>query len=338
MLIEAVSDSGAEGSPSPTRAGTHRRPGVQKIATHYGLLIVFALVIVVFSIARPDTFPTLNNLRTILAQAAPPLILAAGLTVVLAMQDFDLSFGSMMGVANGVVVVLIVQAHTAWPVAVLVGILAAVIGGLINGTLVAILGGSSFIMTLATQVGFTGVEFWITNQNEIFQGLPNSFLALGQKTSLLGLNNAVWIAVVICLAVWILLEKTEAGRYMYAIGGNSEAARLSGVPVRKLRVFGFILVAVAAAVVGTLLAALSSGYTPNIGPPYLLPAYAAAFLGAAVFRPGEFNLLGSAVAVLFLGVIQTGLFMLNLPTYVINLVEAAILISAVLLSVMGSRR
>ena len=154
---------------------------------------------------------------------------------------------------------------------------------------------------------------------------------------MLGINNQVWIAVVACAAVWLTLERTEPGRYMYAIGSNAEAARLAGLNTRALRISGFVVVAVSAAVVGVMLASLTSSYTPNIGPPYLLPGYAAVFLGAAAFRPGQFNIAGSVVGVLFLGVIQTGLTMLNLQTYVINLVQSAILVAAVLLSRLGQR-
>jgi ribose transport system permease protein len=124
---------------------------------------------------------------------------------------------------------------------------------------------------------------------------------------------------------------------MYAVGGNPEAARLSGVRVTPLRVLGFVLVGVTAAVVGILITSVSGSYSPNGGTSYLLPAFAAAFLGAAVFRPGEFNVPGTVVGVLFLGVIQTGLIMLDFETYVINLVQGGILITAVLISRLGER-
>jgi ribose transport system permease protein len=102
-----------------------------------------------------------------------------------------------------------------------------------------------------------------------------------------------------------------------------------------LRLWGFVLIALAGAIVGVLLTSNSASYTPNFGTSYLLPAYAAAFLGAAVFRPGEFNIPGTVLGVVFLGVIQTGLTMLSLQTYIINLVQGAILVSAVLLSRLG---
>ena len=125
---------------------------------------------------------------------------------------------------------------------------------------------------------------------------------------------------------------------MYAIGGNPEAARLSGVRVLPLRVLGFVIVGVAGAVVGHPDHVSSAAPTRRTAATaYLLPAFAAVFLGAAVFRPGEFNVPGTVVGVLFLGVIQTGLIMLDFETYVINLVQGGILISAVLISRLGER-
>ena len=113
----------------------------------------------------------------------------------------------------------------------------------------------------------------------------------------------VWIALVVALVLWILLDATELGRFMYAIGGNEEAARLSGIRTRLLRTVGFMIVATTAAMVGILISAAGAGYTPNAGQYLLLPAYAGAFLGAACFRPGEFNIPGTVVGVLFLGTI-----------------------------------
>jgi len=205
-----------------------------------------------------------------------------------------------------------------------------------NGFMVAFLGGSSFIITLAMGTVLTGVEFGLTSQDTVYSGFPSAFTKIAGG-EFLGLSNLIWIAAVVAVIIWVLLERTEVGRYMYAIGGNAEAARLSGVRVRYLRLVGFVIVALAAAVVGLLLTSQSASYAPSLGISYLLPAFAAVFLGAAVFRPGEFNVLGTVIGVLFLGVIQTGLTMLNLETYLINLVQGGILITAVLVSRLGQR-
>jgi ribose transport system permease protein len=306
------------------------------IASRYGLLIAFLTAIAVFSLVRPSTFPTGTNAEAILTLAAPSLIVAVGLTVVLVMQDFDLSFGAMIGLAGGAVTTFAVTDHISWQLAILLVLGLGMLAGLLNGIMVAYLGGSSFIITLAMGTVLTGVEFALTHENTIYQGYPQAFLNIGSGTSL-GLNNEIWIAAVIVLLAWVLLDRTEMGRYMYAIGGNQEAARLSGLRVRPFRVIGFIGVGLAAAVVGILLISESGSYSPNGGTSYLLPAFAAVFLGAAVFRPGEFNIPGTVIGVLFLGVIQTGLIMLNFQTYVINLVQGGILIAAVLISRLGQR-
>jgi ribose transport system permease protein len=324
-------------APVPVDQGSRRSGSFSAAASRYGLLAAFLLTIVVFSIARPSTFPTGRNLESILTSAAPSLILALGLTVVLVMQDFDLSIGAMIGLASGAATDFMVTNGVSWFPAVLAVLGIAVIAGLVNGYMVAFLGGSSFIITLAMGTVLTGVEFALTKQNTVFSGFSPSFDNIASK-DWLGLSHQIWIAAVVAIIIWLLLDRSEIGRYMYAIGGNTEAARLSGVRVRVLRMLGFVIVAVAAAVVGLLLTSQSASYAPNIGTSYLLPAFAAVFLGAAVFRPGEFNVAGTIIGVLFLGVIQTGLTMLDLATYMINLVQGGILVTAVLVSRLGQRR
>jgi ribose transport system permease protein len=330
-----MSDAPAEAVRAP-RSG-RRAQVAATIVSRYGLLIAFAIMIVAFSVAVPDSFPTWANAESILTAAAPSAIVAVGLTVPLVMQDFDLSFGSMIGLAGGAAVVMMATYGAAWPLAVLVAVGLGLAVGVVNGYLIAFLGGSSFIITLAMGTILTGIEFAFTDQETIFSGVAEGYADIGQGEAFLGLNNQVWIALGIAAIVWVLLEKSEIGRYMYAIGGNPEAARLSGVRTRHIRLVGFVIVALCATVVGILLTAQSASSVPNTGVPYLLPAFAAAFLGSAVFRPGEFNILGTVVGTLFLGVIQTGLTMLELETFVINIVQGAILIAAVLLSQLGSR-
>ena len=278
----------------------------------------------------------MGHLKSILTLAAPALIIAAGLTVVLVMQDFDLSFAGMIGLAAGAVTYFMVEAGWNWALALVVVLLMGIAAGLISGFLVAGLGGASFIITLAMGTILTGIEFGFTDQETVFSGLDPDFTEIA-SSEILGFNTQIWIAAAIAGLIWLLLDRTEVGRYMNAIGGNAEAARLSGVRVRELRMAGFVVVGLAAAIVGLLITSRSASYSPNPGVSFLLPAFAAAFLGSAVFRPGAFNVPGTIVGVLFLGTIQTGLTMLDLETYVINLVQGTILISAVLISRLGQR-
>jgi ribose transport system permease protein len=340
MTDRAIDASGHEAPEPPAASGARSRRMrelVRSALARGGVLIAFGIMIGAFTLARPETFPTLDNAESILLNAAPGMIIALGLTVVLAMGDFDLSIGSMVGLAAGAAVAMMVDQGYDWRVVVALVLGIGVLVGIGNGVLVAVLGGNSFIMTLGVATILTGVEFAFTSQAVVFQGVPPGYVEIGAG-EWLGLSHQIWIALAVALVLWVMLDATEPGRYMYAIGGNPEAARLSGIRTRTLRIVGFVIVALAATLVGILISSAGAGYTPNPGQYLLLPAYAGAFLGAACFRPGEFNIPGTVVGVLFLGTIATGLTLLNLQTYLINLVQGAILVVAVLLSTVAARR
>ncbi|MEU8802973.1 ABC transporter permease [Spirillospora sp. NPDC048819] len=303
-----------------------------------GLLIAFALAVLTFSLVRPDTFFTADNLRSMLLQSGAPLILAVGLTILLVLGDFDLSIGSMLGLGGASAVTMMALHGMPWQLAIAVAIGVAVIVGLVNGVIVAYFGTSSFVTTLAMGTVLVGIEFAFTDQKTIYEGVAQTYLSLGQSAPFWGINVQVWIAAGTAILVWLLLEHTEIGRFFHAIGGNPDAAYFSGIAVRRLRVLGFVLVAVAAAIAGILITAQAGSSAPQAGIPYLLPAYAAAFLGSTSFRPGQFNVAGTVVATLFLQVILTGLQMLQLSTAYINVVQGAVLIVAMLLSRLGQAR
>lgn len=307
----------------------------------YGLLIVFAALVAFFKALNWDAFLTADNLRrTILSTGGftPLLILASGLTVVLAMGDFDLSFGSMVGLGAGAAVALMVNHEQGWLVALLVVGIMAVAAGLVNGVLIAYLGASSFVITLATGTILFGFEALWTDNRSITGVEEQFYLDLGKAELLWELRAPVFIAVAFALAAWLMLDRTELGRYMYAIGGNREAARLAGIPVQRIRTIGFVIVAIAATIVAVLLTANIGGTRSNIGPPFLLDAYAAVFLGAAVFRPGQFNLPGTILGVLFLRVVEVGLLLQQIDNSWINVSKGAILVFGVLLSQLVGRR
>lgn len=306
------------------------------ILARYGVLIAFAVMILVFALVAKN-FWALENLKNILRDSSPGIIVAVGLTVVLVMQDFDLSISGMVGLAAGSAVALMVYHEVGWGLAIVVALAFGVGAGLVNGFLVAVLRGNSFIMTLAMATILTGIELAFTNNSVVFTGVPEGYVDIAASVSL-GLSNQIWIALGIALVLWVVLDTTETGRYMYAIGGNPEAARLSGIRTRKLRIIGFVIVGVTAAVVGILISSYSAAYNPGRGGPLLLPAYAGAFLGAACFRPGAFNVPGTVVGVLFLGTIQTGLTYLNFDQWLISVIQGLILIAAVLLSTLAARK
>lgn len=311
------------------------------VVGRYGLLIVFAVLVAFFKALNWDAFLTADNIRrTILSTGGftPLLILASGLTVVLAMGDFDLSFGSMVGLGAGAAVALMVNHEQGWLVALLAVLVMAVAVGLVNGALIAYLGASSFVITLAAGTILFGFEALWTDNRSITGVEEQFYLDLGKAELLWELRAPVFIAVAFALLVWLMLDRTELGRYMYAIGGNREAARLAGIPVQRIRTVGFVIVALAATIVAVLLTANIGGTRSNIGPPFLLDAYAAVFLGAAVFRPGQFNLPGTILGVLFLRVVEVGLLLQQIDNSWINVSKGAILVFGVLLSQLVGRK
>jgi ribose transport system permease protein len=312
---------------------------LRRFITGYGVPLAFLLSVVVFSLLRPEAFPTWRNFNAILSLAAPTVVVALGITVVLAQGDFDLSFPSILGLSSALCFLLMVEDRVAWawPVAVMVALFAGSVAGWVNGLVVSRLGLAPMISTLGMSTALVGVEYLFTNQETVYGNVPRTFTNLGQADGLLGLNNSVWIALGVVWIFYVLLEHTESGRYFYATGGNREAARLSGLPISRIRTFGYVLAGLAAGVAGVLLTAQTASSSPASGQPYLLPALAAAFLGTAMFRQGQFNVLGTLVGVLFLGVIQTGLIMLQLSTAIINIVQGVLLVGAILISRFGAR-
>jgi ribose transport system permease protein len=321
----------------PSAGAGAKRTGVppwQQFIAKYGVLVALVVTIIVFSALKPHVFPTGANLKAILEQFSPLAIIGFGLTVVLVMGDFDLSVPGMIGLGSAVVVALMSKHGVNYILAILIGLLVGVAGGAVNGVLVAFAGASSFIITLAMGQVFNGFEYLITKQETIFQGIPNAYTQIATGT-FLGLSNQFFIMLGVLVIIYLLLEQSTIGRFMYALGGNQEAARLSGIRVRELRTLGFMITGVCSVIAGVLITSQNDSQQPNSGMPFFLPAFAAVFLGSAVLRPGRFNVLGTVVGAFFLEVISFGLTELSLSTSVILLVQGVILAAAVLLSRLG---
>lgn len=327
--------------PAPAVVAPTRKLDPVAIISQFGVPITLLLCVIFFS-TQDDRFLTAANLRTTLATGAPLLIIALGLTVVLVMGDFDLSVAGMLSAAGALIVVLLVNHSWSWPWAVLLALVLAGLFGAVNGALVAYVGTPSFITTLATGVVLAGIEYALTSGRFVtgtgFMSDGYRSLGVGVPESWTGFASPVWIAAALALLLWLVLAKTELGRYMYAIGGNPEAARLSGIRVRRLRLAGFVMVALCATVGAVITTARTASSIPNTGASLLLPAFAAAFLGAAVSRRNQFNVGGTVVGVLFLQVVQTGLTFMGYEQDVQNIAQGVILVGAMLVSRLGAAR
>ena len=327
---DAVPAALAHQDPFPVREGSSRWQTIAATSGRWGVVLACIATGIVFYALKPDVFSDLDTWRGILDQAALPGIVAMGLTVALIVGDFDLSIGAVIGLAMGISVSLMADHGMSWPLAAAITVAVGAGVGVVNGALVAGLNVNSFIGTLAVSSIVTGFDAKITGQKTITEGIPKGFQDLGGGRWLFDLSTLLWIAIGIGVVLWAVMGHSESGRYMYAVGGNTEAARLAGVRVRSLRVIGFIGVGMCAALAGVLLAASSAGYYPSAGTGFLLPAFAAAFLGTAV-TGGRFTIAATAFAVFFLQMLQTGLTVLNVETWVVNVVQGSVLAIAVVI-------
>jgi ribose transport system permease protein len=247
------------------------------------------------------------------------------------MGDFDLSISGVVAFVGSLVVVLQALHNWDFQIAILFGLIVAIAIGLLNGFLIARLGGSSFVITLALGSVYSGLVLWVTGSETIYSGLKPGFLSLGQD-SLFGIRLPIIYAAVIAVVLFVVTERTVLGRKFYAVGENSTAAYLTGMPVRRLRTYGLVISALAAGFGGMVLFAQAGSTYSNAGSPFLLAGFSAAFLGAALRSNGRFSVLGSAVSVVLVQAVATGLTIVSLPAWTINVFEGSILAVAILLA------
>jgi ribose transport system permease protein len=296
----------------------------------YGTIASLIVFIVFFSVLRPEVFPTTLNVFNILNQVSILGIIALGLTVPLVQGLFDLSIGAM-ATLGGFLVTFVLANGTIGSVYAAIGLvlLFALAIGAVNGVIVSYAGISAFIATLATGSIMTGAVLGISNSQTVLSGIPDAFLAIGQGR--LGpIPVPVIIMAVVAVVLWVFLTLTQTGRNMYAIGGNAEAARLSGIKVKRYPLLALAISAGCAALAGMVVSAnLGVGRPQGVGETYLLDAFAAAFIGASTLRPGRFHIVGTIVGVLLIGVINNGLSLLGVPTFWQYVVRGALLLIAV---------
>ena len=296
----------------------------------YGTLASLAALLIVFSLARSDVFPTVDNLLNIMNQVSILGTMAFGLTVCLVMGLFDLSIAAMATLGGYVATFLLVQYPDTIgvPLAVLISLAVAAVIGVFNGLIVSYMGISAFIATLATGSIITGAMLGISNSKTIITGIPDEFLIIGQG-ALFGISNPIVIMLAIGVILWLLLEHTQLGRHLYAIGGSAEASRLSGIAVKRYAPIALAICAVCAALGGLMAASvLGAGRPQGVGDTYLLNAFAAVFIGASSLRPGRFHIIGTFIGVMLIGIINNGLSVMGLPTYWQYIVQGVLLIIA----------
>lgn len=302
----------------------------------YGALIVLALLVIGFKINSPEYFLTWGNIVQILNQSALGAISACGLTIVLASNQFDLSVGNTASL-SGVTVALLIINGLPIPLAILIAIAVGVLVGILNGILVTRLGVNALVATLGVASVVIGVNYFITGgAAQPFGQVVPEFSNISVGTWFGVPRNVYYMAVVVSI-LWVILNRTDLGRNMRAVGGNAEAARLAGVNVKNVTTIAFIICSICAAITGILLASVIGSGQPTGGDGYTLAAFAAAFLGTAVVREGQFHIVGTLVGVLTVAVGFNGLAMAGVPSYVQFLFQGLVLIAAVSFSTVARK-
>ncbi len=292
----------------------------------YGL----AGIVVLFSILLPVTYPTSTNLTAVLGNEAVGLILAIAILIPVVGGYFDLSVASVLTLSMIVSIGCFQFFEAPIWVACVAGVLVGALFGLVNGFCVAWLEINAMVATLATGSIALGIALWWTNGSIFAENVPEGFRSLGDRVGPIPLP--IVYAGALCLLAWWVLEKTPTGRYLYAMGDSFVAARLVGLPTTRLTVGTFVASGAVAGLAGVVEAAILGSGNPQVGAGFLLPAFAAVFLGAAIFTIGRYNVIGTVVAVLILAALVAGLQQFGLPFYIESLLKGAVLLVAVALT------
>ena len=315
----------------------HRRHRLGELVATYGLAVVFVLVMVVFGLLRPTTFFSAFNINAVLVGQSVTAILALAEMIPLATRQFDLSVGFHLGMAQVLIIGLQVNDGFSWPAAVAAVLLIALVVGAANGILVARLGIDSFIATMGVGTLLYGVSNWYSGGQQITgMNLPASFTGLTGIYLHIPLP-AVLVAIT-AIVLWLVTERLPVGRSLYVIGASPRAAELTGIRIARHIIGTFMAAGFLSGLAGIVLGSLLQTGTPSVGPEYLLPAFAAALLGATSIRPGRVNVLGTLLAVLILAFSFSGVQQLGAPFYVQYFFNGGILIVAVGLSVYAATR
>jgi ribose transport system permease protein len=318
------------------RGANRWRRAALTFVSRYGTIIGLLAMIFFFSINAPTTFFSKANALNILSQASLTAIISAGLTFTLVVGEFDLSIGNVASFVGLVVAGLMAKEGLSIPASIALALLIGAAIGLVNGVLVTKIRINAVIATIGVGTTLTGIGFSYS-AFPIAVGMPRAFTEVSLGRLFLGLPNPVLLMLIVLVVLWTILNKTDIGQKMQAVGGNIEAARLSGIRVDRIKMFAFATAGFCAALTGILLSSLLGSGTLAAADGYLLDAFAAVFLGSATLREGQFHIVGTLVGVLVLAVGFNGLSIFGAPTYFQPIFKGVVLILAVGLSTLARR-
>jgi len=302
----------------------------------FGLLVVLVVVFVVLGFTAPN-FLTLSNLLNIVQQAAFFGIVALAMTLVIVAGEIDISVGSLAALSSSLLGIFIVNFGLPMWLACIVVLVVALAIGSFSGWVRAQFGVPTFIVTLALYLALRGGAEWITNAFPIPIDSSNFFYWGTGKIGGVVPVPAVYLLVVFVI-IAVIAQKTVFGRSIYAVGGNARAAELSGINVRRIRIAVMAISALTAAVTGLLQSAQLSSGTSTIANGMEFQAISAAIIGGAALSGGRGTVVGTLIGVIFLAVLLNGMVLLGVNPYAQQVFQGAIVLIAVLVNVIRSRR
>lgn len=305
----------------------------RNLFSSYGTIIAGILIVIIFSILSPTSFATIDNVINITRQISLLVVIAIGATLVMSVNEFDLSIGAIASL-GGVVSAKLAADGVPIILCLLIPILVGFIVGVINGSIITHFNVLSFVTTLAMGTVIGGITFWFTGGSTIFENIPEGFKWIGQ-TNVAGIPLLTIIMIVLIVVFWFFMTQMATGRRLYAIGGNEKAAKVSGIAVNRYKTLAFALCGMLAALTGALLASRLGSAHPTGGDGYFLNAYAAVFLGMTVARSGVPNIFGTFFGAAILGILANGLTILQVPTFLQNVITGVIIIIALIMQKLG---
>jgi ribose transport system permease protein len=295
--------------------------------TNISAVYIAVALFVLFALWVPQTFLTASTWHSLFANSSLTALVAIAVTIPLSAGVFNLAVGTEVGMAAILAAWLIEKQHLGLVPALVLTLAAGCAIGAMSGALIVRAKIDSFIATLGMSSILLAMTSWVSGDQQILD-LPQSFQNLATN-KLLGFTYPVWIMLAVGVVVWYVMQWTPTGRRLYATGGNPNAARLAGVPTSRVIVLALVGCGAIAALAGLLTSGQLGVGDPTVGPGYLLPAYAAAFLGSTQFHGGRYNVWGAVIAVYVLAVGVKGLQLAGAPVWIPDLFNGVALLIAV---------
>jgi ribose transport system permease protein len=323
---------------SQTNSTRASSPALRRISLQQVSLVpLWGLLIIVFGVISPHTFLTMVTFRSVAAEQAITAITAIALIPPLAAGVYDLSIGANMGMSIVLVAWFQWRFHFNPVLAIALTLGAGLVVGISNALVIVFFKVNSFIATLGMMSVLQAAVLWISGDEDIVQGISNGFLKLG-TSQIFGISVPFFYMLVLAAICWYVLNYRQSGRYLYATGSNLEAARLAGVRSDRLMAFSLLASAGISSLAGIIFTASIGAGSITAGPGYLLPAFAAVFLGATQSRTGRVNVPGTLVGVYVIATGVQGLELAGAPFWIDQFFDGIALIIAVAIAGRASRR